>query len=109
MFGEEVVVNFVMVLIHILCAAYLSIWALIITIPLHFIVLNTKKGNKVDKVDRNDFTGPRRMENLAYQDYLVRAYKIEKNEVLGTYSVENQVFNSLQEALDAAYIKDTKE
>ncbi len=98
--------NFVMVVIHILCAVFLSVWALIITIPLHFIVLNTKKGNKVD---RNDFPGPRRMENLAYQDYLVRAYKIEKNEVLGTYSVENQVFNSLQEALDAAYIKDTKD
>lgn len=98
--------NFVMVVIHILCVVFLSVWALIITIPLHFIVLNTRKETKVD---RNDFSGPRRMENPAYQDYLVRAYKIEKNEVLGTYGVENQVFHTLQEALDAAYIKDTKE
>ncbi len=99
--------NFVMVVIHILCVVFLSVWALIITIPLHFIVLNTRK--KETKVDRNDFPGPRRMENPAYQDYLVRAYKIEKNEVLGTYSVENQVFHSLQEALDEAYKMDTKE
>ena len=98
--------NFVMVVIHILCAVFLSMWALIITIPLHFIVLNTRKETKVD---RNDFPGPRRMENPAYQDYLVRAYKIEKNEILGTYNVDKKIFGTLQEALDEAYKIDTKE
>ena len=99
--------NFVMVLIHILCVFFLSAWLLIITIPLHFVVLNTIK--KEAKVDRNDFPGPRRMENPAYQDYLVRAYKIQKNEILGTYNVDKRIFSSLQEALDEAYKLDTKE
>jgi hypothetical protein len=99
--------NIVMVIIHLLSIVYLTKWLLIITIPIHFLLIYTRK--KEEKVDRNDFAGPRKMENLAYQDYLVRAYKIEKNDILGTYSVNKKTFENLQDALDEAYRIDTKD
>jgi hypothetical protein len=78
----------------------------VITIPLHLLLLNTKKTEKI--VDRNDFSGPRNLENIAYQDYLVRAYKIEKNEILSTYKFDNKVFENLEKALYEASIIDRK-
>jgi hypothetical protein len=55
-----------------------------------------------------DFDGEKAITNSAYKIYLVKKYSIEKNEVLGQFILGDELFDTIDEALSAAAMKDSE-
>lgn len=53
------------------------------------------------------YTGPVDLQLIGYQDYLVKKYNISKNEILNKYIFSEQGFNTIDDALTAAYDVET--
>lgn len=54
------------------------------------------------KGDNDLFHGERQLKSSSYQLYLVRRFRIEKNATLGKFTIENEVFDTLENSLREA-------
>lgn len=70
-------------------------------------ITNLKDEDETKNNDRKDFTfeGERNIENPSYQLFLTRQFTIEKNLTLEKYTIENDVFNTLDDSLREADIR----
>ncbi len=102
---EKVNMNSIIFGIHFICVYFISFWLLIITIPVHLLFY--KLYGDFDGYEI-EYDGPKDLENPSYQDYLVREYEIEKNEISGFYSFNEKIYDSLKNALIEAHNEDKK-
>jgi hypothetical protein len=74
--------------------------------------LNQEVSNFSENIKIDKFLGEANISSSKYQLYLTKKFNIEKNNTLEKFIIEDQVYNSLDEALSAAdlmYVKELEE
>jgi hypothetical protein len=94
-----------------LLGSVFSILAILTLIAIPKIEVSGKVGQRLDPASKKSpekvgtYTEARELSSSAYQIYLIKNFNIEKNQILNKYTIENEAFEDLMEALSFAHHK----